>query len=116
MCTMADFEPTDKELDEMGREMDAQGGTNQKECCRGSITGLRGGRAPLARSARARHRDGRPGRQEAVEVIGWDSHLIHVKIMRALSGRDEYPNGAPFEKSAVQSELERIREGRSSLD
>jgi hypothetical protein len=27
-----------------------------------------------------------------------------VKIMRALDGRDEYPLGAPFEKSAVQND------------
>jgi hypothetical protein len=42
--------------------------------------------------------------REAFEVIGWDSFLIHVKITRALNGRDEYPGGAPFEKSAVQSD------------
>jgi hypothetical protein len=42
--------------------------------------------------------------REAMRVLGWDSCLIHAKIMRALDGRDEYPRGAPFEKSAVQSD------------
>jgi hypothetical protein len=42
--------------------------------------------------------------REALETIDWDSHLIHVKIMRALDGRDEYPRGAPFETSAIQSD------------
>jgi hypothetical protein len=42
--------------------------------------------------------------REAIQVIGWDCHLIHPKIERALNGRDEFPRGAPFEKSAVQSD------------
>src|SRR4051812_17359997 len=32
-----------------------------------------------------------PAIREAIETVGWDAHLIHVKIMRALGGRDEYP-------------------------
>ena len=41
--------------------------------------------------------------REAMDVIGWDSHLIHVKIMRALNGRDEDPKGSFF-GGAVQSD------------
>ena len=40
----------------------------------------------------------------ALAVVQWDLFLIHVKISRALDGRDEYPNGAPFEPDAVQSD------------
>ena len=38
-----------------------------------------------------------------MKIIGWDSHLIHAKIMRALNGRDEEPNGGVF-GGAVQSD------------
>jgi hypothetical protein len=101
---LGDFEPSEKELDEIGREMDERR--------------RRVGRHGVAEASRdyavAAHRwltghdrcadNSDPAVREAIEVIGWDSHLIHVKIMRALDGRDEYPGGAPFEKSAVQSD------------
>jgi hypothetical protein len=100
----AGFEPTEKELDEIGREMDArqerigksplaEASLDYAVAARRWLEAQEGGVVPAD-----------PAVTEAVEVIGWDSHLIHVKIMRALSGRDEYPNGAPFEKSAVQSD------------
>ena len=101
---MADFEPSEKELDEIGREMDAREERIRKcAVAEASLDYAVAARRWLdAHEGSAPASD--PGVREAVEVIGWDSHLIHVTIMRALSGRDEYPNGAPFEKSAVQSD------------
>ncbi len=40
----------------------------------------------------------------ALEIISWDSHLIHVKIMRAVDGRDEYPDGDSFDKGPLRSD------------
>jgi hypothetical protein len=101
---LADFDPSEKELEAIGRELD-----HRRE---------RVGRHPLAQAsldyAVATHRwlekhnncaDAEdPAVRDAIEVIAWDSHLIHVKIMRALDGRDEHPDGAPYEKSAIQSD------------
>jgi hypothetical protein len=104
---MADFEPTDKELDEIGREMDARQERIRKSAlAEASLDYAVAARRWLEAHERGAAPDdsGDPAVREAMDVIGWDSHLIHVKIMRALSGRDEYPNGAPFEKSAVQSD------------
>jgi hypothetical protein len=97
------FEPSEKELDEMGREMEER---------RRRIE-----RYPLAEAAidytiaSLRWLDERDryagiddaSVREAVEVIGWDSHLIHVKIMRALNGRDEGAALNWFE-SAIQND------------
>lgn len=101
---MGDFEPTEKELDEIGREMDAR----QERIRTSAVAEASLDYAVAAHRWLDAHERGAapadPAIREAVEVIAWDSHLIHVKIMRALSGRDEYPNGAPFDKSAVQSD------------
>lgn len=93
-------EPTQKELDEIGRELDERDARTRRH--------------PLAESSHdysvAAHRwldaAPRPGiaGTEARAVVQWDMFLIHVKIVRALNGRDEYPAGAPFERSAVQSD------------
>lgn len=97
-------EPTQKELDEIGRELDER---------RRRIE-----RIPIAEAsldyAVATHRwldahnrcENHPDARvrAAIETISWDSHLIYVKIMRALDGRDECPNGEPFWKSAEQSD------------
>jgi len=101
---LGDYEPREKELEEIGREIDERD--------------RRIRRHPLAEKsldyAIAAHRwltrrDPDAGGadaavREAIEVIRRDAHLIHVKIMRALDGRDEYPKGAPYEASAVQSD------------
>jgi hypothetical protein len=87
-------EPSQKELDQIGREME------ERE------TRVR--QHPLADASKDYgiasdrwldvHRES--GEQadaavrEAIDIIGWDSHLIHVKIMRALNGRDEDPTGS----------------------
>jgi hypothetical protein len=99
-----DFEPSAKELDAIGREIDDRRDRIKRH-------GLAEASLDYAVAANrwlteddhgVGNRD--PAVREAIHVIGWDSHLIHVKIMRALNGRDEYPQGAPFEKSAVQSD------------
>jgi hypothetical protein len=93
-------EPSEKELDEIGRELQ-----QRDDRVRGH---------PLSESARdysvAAHRwlDGFSGGDEidgdALAIVRWDVYLIHVKIDRALRGRDEYPDGAWFESSSVQSD------------
>jgi hypothetical protein len=99
-----DFEPSQRELDEIGRELDARDRRVERH-----------GVAEASHDyAIATHRwltehdrcadNTNLAVREAIDVISWDSFLIHVKIKRALNGRDEYPGGAPFEKSAVQSD------------
>lgn len=93
-------EPTKQELDEIGRELDERDGRTRRH--------------PLAESSKdysvATHRwlDAAPqfgiAGTDALAVVQWDQFLIHVKIVRALNGRDEYPGGAPFERGAVQSD------------
>lgn len=99
----ADFEPSQKELDEIGREMDLRSERVRRHPLAESTTDYTvASRRWLDEHDRcAGHADASVC--EAVEVIGWDSHLIHVKIMRALNGRDEDPTGRWF-GSAVQSD------------
>jgi len=42
--------------------------------------------------------------REAIRVLRSDSHLIHVKIMRPLTGRDENPKGSHWGDSPVQND------------
>lgn len=101
---LGDFEPSQKELDAIGRELDerrqrvarhpaAEASLDYAVASTRWLRGYRHGEQPAD-----------PAVREPMAIISWDSHLIHVKIMRALDGRDEYPEGAPFEKSAVQSD------------
>jgi hypothetical protein len=95
-----DVEIDDKELEDIGRELHARG--------------TRVHAHPLAETSQdyavAAHRwlEGvresavRP--QDALDVVRWDLFLIHAKICRALDGRDAYPNGGPFARSALQSD------------
>lgn len=93
-------EPTQKQLDEIGRELDERDARTRRH--------------PLSESSHdysvGAHRwlDGLPrptiARSDALAVVQWDMFLIHVKTARALNGRDEYPGGAPFERGAVQSD------------
>jgi hypothetical protein len=95
-------EPTEKELEEIGCEID-----DRRE---------RMSRHPLAESsydyvvAGRRWLEKHEGVDSAdsairpeIEAIRWDLFLIHVKIMRALNGRDEDPKGR-FWKSRVQND------------
>ena len=99
-----DYEPTEKEMDEIGRELDQRRRRIEKV----AVAETSNDYAIASHRWLVEHEDATdsadPALREAVDVIGWDHFLIHVKIMRALSGRDEYPNGRPFWKSAVQSD------------
>jgi hypothetical protein len=101
---LGDDEPTERELEEIGREMDerrqriarvpiAEASMDYAVAAHRWLTARGGGDPPAD-----------PAVAGAIEEIAWDSHLIHVKIVRALDGRDEYPDGASFEESAVQSD------------
>jgi hypothetical protein len=93
-------EPTQQELDEIGREIDRRNARTRQH--------------PLAEQSKdysvaayrwlsaARHPT-IPG-TDALAIVAWDQFLIHVKTARALNGRDEYPDGAPFERGATQSD------------
>jgi hypothetical protein len=100
---LGDYEPTQKELDEIGRELDER----RERIKRVSVAEMSRDYAVAAHRWLNEHDRGAgssdPAIHEAIAVIGWDSHLIHVKIMRALDGRDEDPKGS-FWKSAVQSD------------
>ena len=101
---VGDCEPSQQELDEIGRELDERDRRVERqgvaEASHDYAIAAHRWLSGQDRSADATD----PAVREAIEVIGWDSFLIHVKIKRALNGRDEYPHGAPFEKSAVQSD------------
>jgi hypothetical protein len=101
---LGDFEPSQKELDAIGRELDER----RQRIARHAVAESSLDYAVAATRWRTEHGhgegDGDAAVREAIETIGWDSYLIHVKIMRALDGRDEHPDGAPFEKNAVQSD------------
>jgi hypothetical protein len=101
---LRDYDPGEKELDEIGREIDER----DQRIRRHSLAeksldyAIAAHRWLKSRDPGAGGAD--PAVRKAIEVIRWDAHLIHVKIMRALDGRDEYPKGAPYETSAVQSD------------
>lgn len=104
MDFMSANEPTERELEEIGREMEERT--------------QRAARHPLAEASldyavatrrwlEAHDRctdEPTLAVHDAIDVISWDSHLIHIKIMRALEGRDEYPDGDFCDQGPVQSD------------
>jgi hypothetical protein len=100
----ADFDPSQQELDEIGRELDERDRrVDRHGAAEASHDYAIASHRWLERHDRcAVNTD--PAVRDAIDVVSWDSFLIHVKVKRALNGRDEYPGGAPFEKSAVQSD------------
>jgi len=90
---LARFEPTEKELEEVGREMDARRARIEKL----AVAEASHDYAIAAHRWLRQHRDAcgasDAGVHEALEVVAWDQVLIHVKIMRALDGRDECRDG-----------------------
>jgi hypothetical protein len=97
---LGDYEPTEKELAEIGREIAARDARVQRHPLSEmsqdyAIAAHRWlespSRAPLATG-------------DALAVVQWDLFLIPAKIARALNGRDEYPDGDPVEPDAVQSD------------
>jgi hypothetical protein len=100
----ADVDPSQRELEEIGRELDERDRRVERHGAAEASHDY-----AIAAHRWLTHHDCCEGTtdsalREAVDVVSWDSFLIHVKIKRALNGRDEYPGGAPFEKSAVQSD------------
>jgi hypothetical protein len=100
---LGDYEPSERELEAIGREMaERRERIRRTAAAEASLDYAVATHRWLEAHEGAGQAD--PALAEAIGVIGWDSHLIHVKIMRALDGHDEYPNGAPFEDGAVQSD------------
>jgi hypothetical protein len=87
------FEPTEKELEEIGREMEARRERIEKL----AVAEASQDYAIAVHRWLQKHSEASgatdAGVQEALEVVDWDQVLIHVKIMRALDGRDECPDG-----------------------
>jgi hypothetical protein len=101
---MGDFDPSEKELAAIGRELDERRERVRRHpLAQTSLDYAVATQRWLEKHNRLADADD-PAVREAIDVIAWDSHLIHVKIMRALNGRDEDPDGALYEKSAVQSD------------
>ena len=101
---LGDSEPSEKEVEEAEREMSAR----RERLAHVHVAEVSMDYAVAVRRWFAEHKGigdhPDPALRDAIETIGRDCYLIHVKIMRALNGRDENPAGAWFEKSAVQSD------------
>jgi hypothetical protein len=96
-------EPSAKELDEIGREMDER----RERTRRIAIAEVSLDYAIAAQRWLTAHEhavDAEPVVTEALKVVSWDSFLIHVKIMRALDGRDEDLGSLPFDNGDPQSD------------
>jgi len=93
-------EPTEKELAGIGRDMEARDTRVERHpLSEGSMDYAIAAHRWLAASG------GKcAASSSALAVVQWDLSLIPAKISRALDGRDEYPDGAPFEAGAVQSD------------
>lgn len=96
-------EPSGKELEEIGREIDAR----RERVRRAGVAKASSDYAIAAHRWLTSRDHLRPNQDEdvrdAVDVIAWDAHLICPKIMRALSGRDEDPLGRIW-RSRVQND------------
>jgi len=101
---LGDYEPTEKELEEIGREIDAR-----RERIRKLIVAESSQDYAIAAHRWLEQYTATPGTadanvQEALHVVAWDQFLIHVKIRRALDGRDESPEGDFREQGPIQSD------------
>lgn len=96
-------EPSKRELDEIGREMDSRmARVERHSLAEASLDySVAGGRWFESHAGCTVHADAAV--RDAVEVIQRDLFLIHVKIMRALDGKDEDSAGAVRE-DAVQND------------
>ena len=95
-------EPTERELEEMGRESEERRArVDAHVLATSSYDYVVAGRRWLEHKEQdvAQH----PECRAALRVMQWDLFLIHVKIMRALSGHDEDPAGG-FWKSRIQND------------
>jgi hypothetical protein len=100
---LGDYEPSGKELADIGRVMEERRErVRQTDLAEWSKDYAVASRRWLHARAGTDHPD--PAVREAIEAIRWDSLLIHVKIMRALNGRDEDPGGHWFDNDPVQSD------------
>jgi len=101
---LADYEPSEKELEEIGREIDQRRQRIERHgLAKASLDYAVAARRWLEKHMRYDTMTA-PSVHDAVEVIGWDLHLIHVKIMRALNGRDEYLEDAVHDEGPVQND------------
>jgi hypothetical protein len=101
---LSDYEePSEKELEAIGREIDERRDRVRRHVLAETSYDycIAAGRwlEKHDKAARLLHECARA----ALEIIHWDLFLIHVKITRALTGRDEDPKGRIW-KSRVQND------------
>jgi hypothetical protein len=102
---LAHCQPTEAELDEAAREEEAR----EDRLDESPITTGAGKVAMLAMDwfrSNPHVRAHTPDVQlaDAIEVAGWDAHLIGAKLHRALHGRDEFTHGEAFDEDPVQND------------
>ena len=102
---LGDDEPSAQELAEIGREIDErQRRVAAHPLAQASLDYAVAGHRWLTRRGDDVTKHADAAVRNAAEIVCWDVGLIHAKINRALDGRDEYPDGAPFDTSPVQSD------------
>lgn len=106
---LGDCEPDQRELDAIGRELDerkqrirriavAQASLDYAIASTRWLNGYRDARAGAGAGG-----DDDAALRDAIETVGWDSSLIHVKIMRALDGRDDRAGSSWFGGRGAQA-------------
>jgi hypothetical protein len=105
MEEMMRVQPTEAELDEIGRIEDARRQRVQEiplVTVAGAVTTLSLEWLTINRERIETHPS--PAVREALEIISWDVWLIGPKISRALCGRDEAAHGESPEDDLVQND------------
>jgi hypothetical protein len=100
---LGDCEPDQRELDAIGRELDEREQRIRRiGVAQASLDYAIASQRWLKAYRRAENENDTALR-DAIETIGWDASLIHVKIMRALDGRDDHAGGSWFEERGVEA-------------
>jgi hypothetical protein len=102
---LADYEPTEKELDEVRREMEERDERIDESplTTDSRIVSMLAHRCLDDLRERLEAHDDRNVR-EAFEITSWDCLLIHVKLHRALSSHDESQAGWMTEDDPIQND------------
>jgi hypothetical protein len=97
-------EPGEKELEAIGREIESRRERARRHpLAETSYDYSVAARRWLGEEEHPLDRRSDPALREALAIIRWDAFLIHVKTMRALTGRDEDSKGR-FWKGRVQND------------
>ncbi len=92
---LGDCEPDQRELDAIGRELDERKQRIRRIAVAQASLDYAIASTRWLKAYRGAGNDEGAALRDAIETIGWDSSLIHVKIMRALDGRAD-PAGSSW--------------------